>query len=226
MFAIVNEIKDNSHRSTFSVISGSIGGGAVIYLLVGITGYLSFGDHIGGNIIAQYVPSWAATIGRAAIVVLVTFSYPLQVHPCRASIDNILKWRPRRAREPTLPNGRPIEMSDVKFAVISTLIIVGTFLVSMAVGSLERVLAYVGSTGSTAISFILPGIFYWKISSPHSDNHQLLKDHDDEYDDELGPLPESRNAKFLRMAALGLTCYGIVVMVACLSLNIFFNFKH
>jgi amino acid permease len=152
MFAILNEIKDNSHRSTLSVVSTSVGGGAVIYLLVGITGYLSFGDHIGGNIIAQYVPSWAATIGRAAIVVLVMFSYPLQVHPCRASTDNVLNWRPRRTRGPTLPNGRPVEMSDVKFAVVSTLVIVGTYLVAMAVGSLEKVLAYVGSTGSTTIS--------------------------------------------------------------------------
>jgi hypothetical protein len=73
---------------------------------------------------------------------------------------------------------------------------------------------------------ILPGVFYWKISSPHSDNHQLLKDHDDEYDDELGSLFESRNARILRIAALGLTCYGIVVMITCLSLNIFSNVRH
>jgi amino acid permease len=43
-------------------------------------------------------------------------------------------------------------MGDVKFAVVSTLIIIGTYLVAMTVNSLERVLAYVGSTGSTAIS--------------------------------------------------------------------------
>ena len=50
----------------------------------------------------------------------------------------------------------------------------------MTVSSLEKVLAYVGSTGSTAISFILPGLFYYKISSPDSPLHQrLLKEEDD-----------------------------------------------
>jgi amino acid permease len=55
----------------------------------------------------------------------------------------------------------------------------------MTVSSLEAVLAYVGSTGSTSISFILPGVFYYKISAPDSPAHQrLLKndDYDDDYD--------------------------------------------
>jgi amino acid permease len=41
-------------------------------------------------------------------------------------------------------------------------------------------LAFVGSTGSTSISFILPGLFYYKISDPDSIHHQrLLKEDDD-----------------------------------------------
>jgi len=151
MFSILNEISDASHASTLSVIVGSIGTAAGIYILVGITGYVSYGNAVGGNIIAMYESSWTSTIGRAAIVILVMFSYPLQVHPCRASIDNILKWRPRRANM-GLPPSRAVEMGDVKFAVVSTLIIIGTYLVAMTVNSLEKVLAYVGSTGSTAIS--------------------------------------------------------------------------
>jgi amino acid permease len=151
MFSIVNEIADNSHTSTFSVVLGSIGSAASVYVLVAITGYLSFGDHIGGNIIAQYAPSLASTIGCAAIVVLVMFSYPLQLHPCRGSVDNILKWRPRRVHSPAIP-GRTVEMSDFKFAAISTILIVGTYIVAMSVSNLSTVLAYVGSTGSTAIS--------------------------------------------------------------------------
>jgi len=159
MFSILNEIQDNSHKSGLQVIMGSVGSAASIYVLVAVTGYLSFGDHIGGNIIAQYVPSIASTIGRIAIVILVMFSYPLQIHPCRASIDNILKWRPRRVHSPSIP-GRAVEMSDVKFAVISTCLIVGTYLVAMTVNNLETVLAYVGSTGSTAISLSVAPSFY------------------------------------------------------------------
>ncbi len=39
-----------------------------------------------------------------------------------------------------------------------------------------------GSTGSTAISFILPGLFFYKISHPDSIHHQrLVKEDDDVY---------------------------------------------
>ena len=89
MFSILNEISDNSHSRTTAVILGSKGTAAAIYILIAIAGYLSFGNDIGGNIVAQYAPSVAVTIGRAAIVVLVMFSFPLQVHPCRASIDAV-----------------------------------------------------------------------------------------------------------------------------------------
>lgn len=207
MFSILNEIKDNSHFRTTSVVVFSIGTAATIYILVAITGYLSFGNEIGGNIVAQYAPSVSATIGRAAIVVLVMFSYPLQVHPCRASVDAVLKWRPNKLLKtiksatstpsldsspprdvPLLSSGkkRNAEIGETRFAAITTVIIVLSYIVAMTVSSLEAVLAYVGSTGSTAISFILPGLFYYKISSPDSPLHQkLLKEEDDyEYDEE------------------------------------------
>ena len=210
MFSILNEISNNSHFRTTMVVFASIGTAAAIYILVAITGYLSFGNEVGGNIVAQYAPSTSATIGRAAIVVLVMFSYPLQVHPCRASVDAVLKWRPNKSfasrwkssasatpsvsgsvndtsppRDvPLLPTGkkRNTEMSETRFAAITTIIIILSYIVAMTVSSLEAVLAYVGSTGSTSISFILPGLFYYKISSPDNPLHQKLCKEEDDYD--------------------------------------------
>ena len=127
-------------------------------------------------------------MGKAAIVVLVMFSFPLQVHPCRASLDAVLKWRPLRTHRQS-PNASPSRaipllalgksgtqaqgdtMGEVRFAAITTAIIVLSYIVAMTVSSLEKVLAYVGSTGSTSISFILPGLFYYMISGPSSPHH-------------------------------------------------------
>lgn len=53
MFSILNEIKDTSPRSTTAVVTASIGTSASIYLLVALTGYLTFGDHVVGNIVSQ-----------------------------------------------------------------------------------------------------------------------------------------------------------------------------
>lgn len=126
------------------------------------------------------------------------FSYPLQVHPCRASIDAVLRWRPvnsssnksqygsadvHHQQSPAnsfmsssssklLPStsksntSNPNSMSDVRFALITTAIIILSYIAALTISSLEKVLAYVGSTGSTSISFILPGLFYYKISDP------------------------------------------------------------
>jgi amino acid permease len=73
------------------------------------------------------------------------------------------------------------DISDVRFAALTSAIIIASYIVAMTVSSLEAVLAYVGSTGSTSISFILPGLFYYKISDPNSPHHQRLMK-DDDYD--------------------------------------------
>ncbi|KAH6644203.1 transmembrane amino acid transporter protein-domain-containing protein [Boeremia exigua] len=240
MFSILNEISDNSHFRTTTVILASIGGGCALYILTGITGYLSYGDNITGNIVSMYPTAAPATIGRFAIVVLVMFSYPLQIHPCRASIAACASWRPRRSppRSPSpslLPPSTPKaqEMSDLRFALVTTALIVASFLTAMTVSSLSLVLAYVGSTGSTTISFILPGLFYYKIADPQSAAHQrLVKDEDDAEDFGLGVEGgatregvegRERRRGLLRAAALGLALYGVVVMVTCLAINIGFG---
>ena len=275
MFSILNEIKNNSDFRTTSVVFASNGTAAAIYILVAITGYLSFGNGIGGNIVAQYAPSISATIGRAAIVVLVMFSYPLQVHPCRASVDAVLKWRPKTHRNKSSSSGpssistdsspprdtpllsagkkRNTEIGETRFAAITTAIIILSYVVAMTVSSLEAVLAYVGSTGSTSISFILPGLFYYKIASPDSALHQQLLKEEDDFDADVeeaesrggdedeGLLSGStilshsgillrRTKRFrrdlLRKLSLALAVYGIVVMVVCLVTNTFFIVAH
>lgn len=184
------------------------------------------------------------------------FSYPLQVHPCRASVDAVLKWRPMGSsaasspilgspsRNSLLGHGgghapRRSEMSETRFAAITTVIIVLSYIVAMTVSSLERVLAYVGSTGSTSISFILPGLFYYKISSPDSPLHQRLMKEDDDQDEyvsdddsgeQVGLITKMRTRSFqrliLRRASLGLAIYGACVMVTCLVTNTYFIAGH
>lgn len=214
------------------------------------------------------------------------FSIPLQVHPCRASIDAVLKWRPNKyARLPTSGSGRssspgsqplvasanaPVDnhgspaahISEMRFAIITTVILVLSYATALTVSSLDRVLAYVGSTGSTSISFILPGLFYYKISDPEGIHHQRLTKEDDDADgvdsDDDGVDPtgaslmdsvaslqsgvsgvfshprwrwvrrwrwdlEHIETGFLRQLALCLSIYGIIVMIVCLTMNLFVN---
>ena len=267
MFSILNEVGNNSHFRTTSVVVASVGVAAIIYILVAITGYLSYGNAVLGNIVSMCklivirrtarnlltlsdAPSISSTIAKAAIVVMVMFSYPLQVHPCRASIDAVMKWRPiRQAESPGSSPSRLVSllpgaktgaqtrgdgMGETRFAAITTAIIVLSYIVAMTVSSLEMVLAYVGSTGSTSISFILPGLFYYKIASPDSPHHQrLMKEDDDEEEDSVdddetllggGGLKGGLwRKRLLRRASLALAIYGVVVMITCLVTNTLFT---
>lgn len=137
-------------------------------------------------------------------MVLVTFSVPLQVHPCRNSLDAVINWRPNRSQSradspanrnllptaaagPTDSHGAPLAtISETRFALLTTGIIVISYMTALTVSQLDRVLAYVGATGSTSISFILPGLFYYKISDPESIHHQRLAKEDDDVDAPTG----------------------------------------
>jgi amino acid permease len=178
------------------------------------------------------------------------FSYPLQVHPCRASVDAVLKWRPNSFRSArNSPNSSPARtvplltggsaqpaarndsISELRFSIITTVIIILSYTVAMTVSSLDKVLAYVGSTGSTSISFILPGLFYYKISSPDSLHHQRLMKEEDEGEsgDEEGVLgqgglrSDNWRRNILRKLSLALAIYGLFVMILCLGTNLFFS---
>jgi len=129
-------------------------------------------------------------------------------------------------------------MGEVRFAAITSVIIVLSYIVAMTVSSLERVLAYVGSTGSTSISFILPGLFYYMISAPSSSHHQkLMKEDDDDEVLAVGGEDEglltggghqfiNGRGKLLRTLSMALAIYGFVVMVTCLVTNTFFIVAH
>jgi amino acid permease len=131
------------------------------------------------------------TGGRIAIVVLVLLSYPLQSHPCRASLDKVLSVR---SSEDSC-NKLPPPPSTFKFIAMTIGILVGTYIVAITMTKLDMVLAFVGSTGSTVISFILPALFYLKL-------HQ------------------GQPWTVSKITAAILLVYGICVMVICLSFNI------
>ncbi|KAF9940725.1 hypothetical protein BGZ67_006901 [Mortierella alpina] len=241
IFSVYNELTDNGQSMLNRIISTSIGSAVVVYHTIGVLGYLTFGNIVGGNIIQMYNASLLVTIGRIAIVILVMFSFPLQCHPCRACLDKVLIaavqfWdstrfgKKRQYNSLTETNdhdhddqdhddnhvhpapspssvtlaeggevddhGAPIqEIPQLKYIIMTMAILIGSYLIAITVSDLKVVLSLVGSTGSTAISFILPGSFYYKLH---------------ENDPWTG-------RKILSMC---LTIYGCLVMVICLTANI------
>jgi len=197
----------------------------------------------------------------------------LQAHPCRGSLDKVFAWRTGRQPilPPTTPNSKtgpsqlryfpsppivpPLSLilnqvlnlanlcSDPRFAILTALILIASYAVAMTVSSLDRVLAFVGSTGSTTISFILPGVFYHRMTRPGGLLPRTPEDaaKDDDEDSSIhsltnGDAQESvhsavsedsivnkrrlRRREIRRKTALGLMVYGFVIMAVCLTVNI------
>ncbi|KAL7418940.1 hypothetical protein Q5752_006624 [Cryptotrichosporon argae] len=223
LFPIYNELKDKSQRNMNTIVGTSIFSAAAVYEVLGLTGYLTFGSHVASNVIAMYpATSLVVAVGRLGIVLLVGLSYPLQALPCRSCIYSLTSGIIKGKKEPlfivddeedeTEPEEADGEEDDPlvpkpaagahhvadmpfhKYVGFTIGILVAGFIIAMLVDELEVVLSFVGSTGSTIISFILPGIFYFRL-----------------FRDDRGPT---------KWFALALAVYGVAVMVFCLTFNI------
>ncbi|WWD22334.1 hypothetical protein CI109_106825 [Kwoniella shandongensis] len=225
LFPIYNELENKSQKRMNTVIGTSIGSAAVVYEILGIVGYLTFGSKVGSNVIAMYPPtSLIVALGRFGIVLLVGLSYPLQALPCRASLHHLTHGLFKGHHQvdplvganaddesdddddseddPLVPkasgddhgHGHKHEMHYTKYIGLTAGILISGFAIAYNVHELEIVLGFVGSTGSTIISFILPGFFYFRL-----------------FREEPG-----RTKWF----ALALALYGLAVMLFCLTFNI------
>lgn len=214
LFPIYNELKNNSQARMNIVVGGSIGTATLTYEIIAVFGYLTFGSKVGPNIIAMY-PSTTVfvAVGQLAIVILVLFSYALQVHPCRNCLDKV--FHPGHVVVPVKDtvdededdededqdrggDEHAQEMSVLKHFLLTTGIVLSGFIIAYLVDDLRLVLSFVGATGSTTISFILPGLFFWKLTRN-----------------------DPSVSRKMNMAAFGLMVYGICVFVFCLGFNIY-----
>ena len=170
IFTIVNELEDN--RGTIgsmlplkrgdAVITYSLGIAGIIYSIVALFGYLTYGNLVGSNILTSYPDDTLTNISRIFISLLVTFSYPLQSHPCRVSCLSLWKHLSPQD-ESTLTR-----TFQFRYWTLTFLIVMSSFGIAMATDDLGDALAVVGATGSTIISYILPGIcYYYLFPEPH-----------------------------------------------------------
>ncbi|KAG9036330.1 hypothetical protein FRB95_009252 [Tulasnella sp. JGI-2019a] len=216
LFPIYNELYQNTQKRMNTIIGSAIGTATIIYEVVSIFGYLTFGSKVGANIIAMY-PSTTLFIafGQFAIMINVMCSYPLQVHPCRNSMEKVVSFTKKLPAESNQVNHPeeddsdesshdgdldhvPPPISTTKHIVLTTIIVVLGYGVAFFVNDLQMVLSFVGSTGSTTISFILPGLLYFKM---------FRKD-----------TSQPRRKTWFALALAG---YGVCILIFCLSYNIY-----
>jgi len=152
IFLIQNEMRGNI-VGVNKVIIISVLSSLSVYTLLAYPGMFTFGRDIKDNIVNNLPKDTVAvTICRVAVTILVAFSYPLQIQPCRKSLTNLISafW--------------PRALFSVIFFYSLTLgLCLVTFIVAFFVSDLGIVFGIVGATGSVTLCYILPGSFYVKL---------------------------------------------------------------
>ena len=81
--------------------------------------------------------SWFVGGGRLAIVICVLFGYPLQIHPCRGSVDKILLRFSSNKDAKNSPYSDP--PSTIKHVAMTTTLLIGTYVIAITVSQLDLV---------------------------------------------------------------------------------------
>ena len=112
--------------------------------------------------LATYPKTTSWCIVRMGITILVIFSYPLQIHPARVCFLNFLKTKLNRKRALTQNE------YTVRYISATALFLFFTLIIALLCHNLALVTAIIGATVSNSISYILPGLLYYKtFRHPH-----------------------------------------------------------
>ncbi|CCD23385.1 Avt7p NDAI_0B03510 [Naumovozyma dairenensis CBS 421] len=281
LFSMIRELEDISMQNIKNVINGSIIISTGLFLLVGISGYLTFGSNVEGNIILNYNPNsnWIY-IGKFCLGTMLILSFPLLFHPLRIAVNNLVVWMKMTVDgdlgnngkncnvNPSLLNNNnnnnnngvtmPITLNvsddiadevedesilqnittttptprgsieqlpdnvsvktvleeqeeeeaafpDTRFYGITAFLLIVMYIIALNVKSFALVLALIGATGSTSISFILPGLFGYKLIGTDS----LA----------IGQMVPLRDRLYKRLSLL-LVFFGLAVMILSLYVTL------
>ena len=219
IFPIVNEIEQLSQRRVGIVIIIAIGSALVLFCVVAVEGYRTFGAFVRGDILLNYPENIQVTFLRICIAIMLALHYPLQLDPSRRCMTSLVKvvveWWQNHAgcydgRKPTTSifnrkqssgvqtelctssslaatqkdcsyidmnqtDNESMSSSDNMFNIITISFLLLSFIVAMIVDDLGTVLALVGATGSTLVSYILPGLIYLKLNPDSSRSMALIQ---------------------------------------------------
>jgi len=227
IFSVVNEISNRSQSRINIVIATAIISALILYFVISIEGYRTYGSEVKGDIILNYPQTLPVSLMRMSIAFMVMLSYPLQLDPSRRCITSLIhscgEWLQHMERRRWQKINREIEeeikqeiqkdnlvidgidtdfgssnhndldqtndnnehlspeevqdlieerlilesfSKDFIFNTVTCCFLILSFSIAMVVSDLGIILAIVGATGSTTVTYILPGLVYLKLH-PH-----------------------------------------------------------
>lgn len=154
IFAVNAELDDNSFPRMKKLIQTVAFSALFLYLTFGIFNYLLYGSDITNNILEKYPDDILGTFARLLYIIVMGVSYPLQMAPARIYLMNMFHMP---------DNGKNSRM--LRF-LVTTILIVCTYILAISGLELGLVYSIVGATASCFMCLMLPALFYLNLDIP------------------------------------------------------------
>jgi len=158
---LLNELKGPSPRRVRQTLTAATGLALLSYLLLAQAAYYAYGAALQHDLLSSFPASRLSTCLRAAMSLLVTFTYPLQAHPARACL--LALWPDTNSSNSSSGSDRKNkgQLLSFRYTCVTLLFLFSSLLLALLIHDLSLVLEIVGATGSTTVSYLLPGLTYF-----------------------------------------------------------------
>ena len=158
--AVMEELENPTRARVKEMILISETMPTVLYLIMGILGYMRFGDLTLDDILLNYTGmSWTNTVifntARLAMVLCLVVSFPLILFPCRMCLHALLK--------DALPDSLKHFGGSFYFKGETIFILVISYATSYLVPQIKTAFGLTGAITGCMMVYVLPPLFYMKI---------------------------------------------------------------
>jgi len=154
--SIYTELERRSFRRMELVSIGAMLLCLVVYLMMGVTGFLAFGEDTAGNVLVNLQPflcelDWLVASGFACMAFAVTMAFPLNIFPIRFAVETAVffKW-------PHL--NTPAFRAFLAIAAVAACLVVAILL-----PEINLIFELIGATTGSFVCFIGPGMLLCRL---------------------------------------------------------------
>lgn len=148
---VLNELRDDSQSKT--VVRTSLALCTLIYVATSVFGYLLFGDGTLSDVLSNFdedleVPNGTilADIVRVGYAIHLMLVFPLLNFSLRLNLDGLI-----------FPSAGPLSLDTRRFSILTTCLIIGSFLGASFIPDIWDAFQLTGSTSAVCIGFVFPG---------------------------------------------------------------------
>ncbi|XP_066259183.1 putative sodium-coupled neutral amino acid transporter 10 [Euwallacea similis] len=169
LFEIYHIVQNPSLEKMNQVINSAVNICTVVYLLVGLFGYIAFvSNDFSGNILLSFSPSLLTNIIKMGFILSVAFSFPLVIFPCRASLNSLIYKQ-------GILEGTTDYIPEARFKGLTLIIVFVSLVIGILIPNIEFVLALIGSSIGIMICVLFPVICFISISQRNTNERLLAK---------------------------------------------------